>query len=178
MKVLPTARTAASAALALGAAIALTACGPQQAGSAAIVGDRVISDRDVQTAAQETNKGVEGLKQPFTSSDTLVFLIVSPYVLDAAARGGHGVSESQARQALTKLPNPAPATLEFARTFIALQGLTPDEVQSVLAQVQKAKVSVSPRYGKLDLKTLRLDTREPNWIKSTPQPTATPQQAQ
>ena len=178
MKVLPTARKTAPAALVLGAALALTACGPQQAGAAAIVGDRVISDHDVQTAAQETNKGVEGLQQPFTASDTLVFLIVSPYVLDEAARAGHGVSESQARAALTKLPTPSPATLEFARTFIALQGLNQDEVQSVLGQVQKAHVTVNPRYGKLDLKTMRLDTSEPNWIdsKRKGQPTTTPQQ--
>jgi hypothetical protein len=173
VKVLPTARAAAPVALVLGAALALSGCGPQQAGAAAIVGDRVISDQDVQTAAQETNKGVEGLQQPFTASDTLVFLIVSPYVLDAAAKGGHGVSESQAKAALTKLPNPSPATLEFARTFIALQGLTQEQVQGVLAEVQKAKITVNPRYGKLDPKTLRLDTSEPNWIKKVPQANAT-----
>ena len=178
MKVLPTGRKALPAALVLGVTLALTACGPQEAGAAAIVGDRVITDKDVQTAAQETNSGVQGLKQPFTSTDTLFFLNISPYVLDAAAHGGHGVSVSQAQQALTKLSNPSPATLEFARTYIAAGQLTPEEKQAVVDQLQKAKVTVSPRYGRFDLKTLTFDTREPNWIKSTPQPTATPQPAQ
>ena len=178
MKVLPTGRKSLSAVLVLGAALALTACGPQQAGAAAIVGDRVISDKDIQTAAQETNKGVQGLRQPITSQQTLRFLIIAPYLLDAAAKGGHGVSESEAKQVLSKLPNPSPATIEFVRAILASQLVTPEEGQVVESRLRKAHVTVNPRYGKLDLATLQFDTTPPNWIKSTPAPTASPQPAQ
>jgi hypothetical protein len=174
VKALPTARTAVPAALVLGAALALTACGPQQAGAAAIVGDRVISDQDVQTAAQETNKAVEGLNTKLSSSDTLVSLILAPYVLDAAARDGHGVSDSQARQVLSKLANPSPATLDFVKTQIAIQNLTAADQQSILDKLAKEKITVNPRYGTFDAKKLQLDrTTEPNWIKARPA-TATP----
>lgn len=177
MKALPTARATVAAALALGAALALSACGAQP-GAAAIVGGRVISDHDVQTAATETNRGIPGMNTKLTSADTLVSLILAPYVLEAARNGGHGISDSQARSVLSKLPNPSDATLEFVRTQLAIQSLTQADQQSILEKLSTQKITVNPRYGTFDAARLRLNGQaEPNWIKPEATPAPAPSQA-
>lgn len=158
------ARMALPAALVLGAAVALSGCGAQP-GAAAIVNDRVISNHDAQVAADQTNAAVPGLQQKLTPANTLVSLILAPYVLAKASASGHGVSVSQAEQILAKVPNPAASTVEFVRTQLALQSLSPQDQQAILDEVGKAKITVSPRYGTFDPKKLALDTNaRPNWI--------------
>ena len=65
-----------------------------------------------------------GVEQKVTPADTLVSLILAPYVLDQAEKDGKGISESQARAAVKEIKNPAPATLEFVRTSLAANGLS------------------------------------------------------
>lgn len=177
----PSVRTAAPAALVLGAAVLLSGCGAQQPGAAAVVDGRVISDTDAQQVAAQIST-VPGVQQKVTPADTLVSLILAPYVLDQAEKDGKGVSESQARAAVKEIKDPAPATLDFVRTSLAANGLSDRARAAVLADVAKAKITVNPRYGTLDRKKLQLTPPAPNWIKatapSTPQAPATeaPQQ--
>lgn len=171
----PSVRTAAPAALVLGAAVLLSGCGAQQPGAAAVVDGRVISDTDAQQVAAQIST-VPGVQQKVTPADTLVSLILAPYVLDQAEKDGKGVSESQARAAVKEIKDPAPATLDFVRTSLAANGLSDRARAAVLADVAKAKITVNPRYGTLDRKKLQLTPPAPNWIKATtPSAPATPQ---
>lgn len=158
-------RLAGVTAGALVATGALSACAPHEPGAAAIVDNRVISDDDVQTATTEVNTALPDLQSKLTTGTTVVSLIIAPYVLDAAAAGGHGVSDSQAKQAIAKLANPSPATLQFVRSQLAVSALTPTEQQSVLGQLKKARIKVSPRYGSFNPATVQLAAPLPNWVK-------------
>ena len=161
----PSVRTAAPAALVLGAAVLLSGCGDQQPGAAAVVDGRVISDTDAQQVAAQIST-VPGVQQKVTPADTLVSLILAPYVLDQAEKDGKGISESQARAAVKEIKNPAPATLEFVRTSLAANGLSEQARAAVLAEVAKAEITVNPRYGTLDRKKLQLTPPAPNWIEA------------
>ena len=170
----PSVRTAAPAALVLGAAVLLSGCGTQQPGAAAIVDGRVISDDDAQQVAQQIST-VPGIQQKLTPADTLVSLILAPFVIDQAEQDGKGVSESQARAAVKEIRNPSPATVEFVRTSLAANALSAQARTAVLAQVGKAKITVNPRYGTLDRKQLALKPPAPNWMKpAAPSAPATP----
>lgn len=166
--------TGAAAATVLAVGLGLSGCGVGKAGAAAIVDGERISDTDVQTAAAETNKGVEQpLQTPFTAESTLPWLILAPFVLDEAEREGKAVSEDQARKALPKLDDPSPATVEFVRAYIAAQSSLSDEgVQNVLKAVDAASISVNPRYGTFNPKQpAQLTQKLPPWI-ATPEPTS------
>jgi len=98
--------------LLLGATLALSACGAQQAGAAAIVNGTAISDKDVQTVSLQLNSIAQG-QQPLTPSIVLVNMILAPYVLAEAERTGKGVPDAQARKVIAKLANPSRPTLDF-----------------------------------------------------------------
>jgi hypothetical protein len=170
----PSVRTAAPAALVLGAAVLLSGCGAQRPGAAAIVNGRVITDADAQQVAEQIST-VPGVQQKLTPGDTLVSLILAPFVIDQAEKDGKGVSEDQARTAVKEIANPSPATLEFVRTSLAANALSEQARTAVLSEVSKAKISVNPRYGTLDRKQLTLKPPAPNWMKPAPaSATATP----
>jgi hypothetical protein len=170
----PSVRTAGPAALLLGAAVLLTGCGAQQPGAAAVVDGRVISDDDAQQVATQIST-VPGVQQKLTPADTLVSLILAPFVLDQAEKDGKGVSEDQARVAVKEIKNPTPATLQFVRTSLAANALSEQARTAVLSAVSKAKITVNPRYGTLDRKQLTLKAPAPNWMKpAAPSATATP----
>jgi hypothetical protein len=157
--------------LLLGATLALSACGVQEAGSAAIVNGTAISEHDVQTVADQIN-GLSPGGTKISSSDVLFILILGPYVRDEAKRTNKTVSDSEARKAIAKVANPAPATIEFVRMQLAGQRLTQADATSIVSQLRKAKITINPRYGALDLKKVALVPTAPNWIKaSTPSPT-------
>jgi hypothetical protein len=170
----PSVRTAGPAALLLAAAVLLTGCGGQRPGAAAVVDGRVISDDDAQQVAQQIST-VPGVQQKLTPADTLVSLILAPFVIDEAQKDGKGISEDQARAAVKEIKNPTPATLEFVRTSLAANALSEQARTAVLSEVGKAKITVNPRYGTLDRKQLTLKAPAPNWIKpAAPSATATP----
>ncbi len=85
----PSVRTAGPAALLLGAAVLLTGCGAQRPGAAAVVDGRVISVTDAQQVAEQIST-VPGVQQKLTPADTLVSLILAPFVIDQAAEGRQG----------------------------------------------------------------------------------------
>lgn len=152
--------------LLLGATLALSACGTQEAGAAAIVNGTAISDKDVQTVSLQVNKLAQG-QQELSSSNVLLSLILAPYVLAEADRTGKRVADSQARKVLRQVADPAPSTMEFVRMQLSLQSLDQASRTSILTKLGKAKITVNPRYGAFDLKQVALVPISPNWIKTS-----------
>ena len=109
--------------LLLGTTLALSACGAQQAGAAAIVDGNAISDKDVQTVSLQLNSIAQG-QQQLTPSIVLVNMILAPYVLAEADRTGKGVPDAQARKVIAKLANPSRPTIDFVRMQLAIPALS------------------------------------------------------
>ena len=168
-----TARTAWVAVVLLGATLALSDCGTQQPGAAAIVDGAAISDKDVQTVALQLDTKAKD-QQKLPPGDVLLYLIAEPYIVAEAKRAGKTVSDAQVRQEITKVAKvaePAPATIEFVRSYLSIQLLDDAAKASMLANLGKAKVTVSPRYGTFDPQK-GLVPVTPNWIKATASPVA------
>jgi len=105
------------------ATLALSACGSQQAGAAAIVNGSTISEKNVQTVSTQLNTLAQG-EQKLTSSIVLLNLILAPYVLAEADRAGKGVPDVQARKVIAKVDKPSRQTLDFVRMQLAIPSLT------------------------------------------------------
>jgi hypothetical protein len=89
-----------------------------------------------------------------------------------ADKVGKGLSDSAARAAVDTIDDPSPATLELVKASVAWNNLSSGERNEAVADAQKAKITINPRYGTLDAKTMQFGVSKPNWIKA--QPTATP----
>jgi len=163
--------------LVLGASLALSGCGAQQAGAAAIVNDTtvrhqdiVISDKDVQSVPEELNALAQG-GQELKVSDALLSLILAPYVLDEAKRVGKTVSPSEARKVIAKVADPSPSTITFVQMQLAIQKLDQASKTLIVDELGKVKITVNPRYGAFDVTKIALTPISPNWIKvSAPSP--------
>ena len=149
--------------LLLGATLAVSACGAQQAGAAAIVDGKSISDQDVQTASLQLNTLSPG--QPVLPSLVLRNLILEPYVLAEAGKSTPG--DATVRKAIAKLVNPSPATMDVVRTDLAIQALSPASKASILNKLSKVKITVNPRYGTFDATRVTVLATSPDWIKAT-----------
>jgi hypothetical protein len=150
----------------LGATLALSACGAQESSAAAIINGTSISDKDVQGVTDQLNILSQG-GQKLSPSNTLLSLILAPYVLAEAKRVGKTVSESQARQVIAKISDPSPATITFVRMQLALQGLDQASRTAIVSKLGKAKITINPRYGTLDTKRIAMTPTSPNWIKAS-----------
>lgn len=160
-------------ALVIGASLALSGCGTQQPGAAAIVNDTavrhqdiVISDEDAQSVPQELNTLAQG-GQELKVSDALLSLILAPYVLDEAKRVGKTVSASEARKVIAKVANPSPSTIAFVQMQLSIQKLDQASKTRIVDELGKVKITVNPRYGAFDVTQVALTPIEPNWIKAS-----------
>ena len=164
-------------ALVIGASLALSGCGTQQPGAAAIVNDTavrhqdiVISDEDVQSVPLELNALAQG-GQELKVSDALLSLILAPFVLDEAQRVGKTVSASEARKVIAKVANPSPSTIAFVQMQLAIQKLDQASKTLIVDELGKVKITVNPRYGAFDVTKIALTPISPNWVKpSAPSP--------
>jgi len=164
-------------ALVIGASLALSGCGAQQPGAAAIVNDTavrhqdiVISDEDAQSVPGELNTLAQS-GQELKVSDALLSLILAPYVLDEAKRVGKTVSAPQARQVIAKVADPSPSTITFVQMQLALQKLDQTSKTLIVDELGKVKITVNPRYGTFNASQIALTPISPNWIKaSAPSP--------
>lgn len=173
-----TSRLAFATALVVGAMLALSGCGAQQSGAAAIVRDIVISDQDIVISDQDVQSVSDQLNQLATGGqelrmgDVLVSLILAPYVLAEAKRAGKTVSASQVRKVIAKVADPSPSTITFVQMQLEIQQLDQTNKTSIVNELGKVKIVVNPRYGTFDAKRIALTRIPPNWIKaSTPSPT-------
>lgn len=164
-----TSRLAFPTALVLGATLALSGCGAQQAGAAAIVNDTVISDQDIQTVSEQVNQ-IDPGGQKLKSSDALLSLILAPYVLAEAKNAGKTISTSQARQVIAKVANPSPSTITFVQMQLAVQQLDDANKSAIVGELGKAKITINPRYGTFNAEQIAITPTAPNWIKSTRAP--------
>lgn len=173
------ARRRAGIAGALAAAVlAATACSPAQAGAAALVDGRRITVQQVSDATAGIKAGNPELAQGEGLERTvLFFLVISPWVLQAAQENGVGVSDSEARQLLTKTASPDPGAVKVLRTFLALQKLQQAQKTQALTAVQQAVVAakpeLNPRFGAFDPKQMAVVDVSPNWIVPETNATAT-----
>jgi hypothetical protein len=150
----------------LGVTLALSACGTQRPGAAAIVNGTTISDKDVQIVAVQVNS-LAAVQQKLTPSVVLLNLILAPYVLSEADRTGKDVSAAQARKLIDKVANPSPATVDFVRMQLAIPSLSQASKTSILAKLGKATIIVNPRYGTFDLRQAAILPTSPDWIKAS-----------
>jgi hypothetical protein len=155
-----------SAAVLLGATLALSACGSQQAGAAAIINGQPISDKDVQNVTRQLNEATGGA-QKVPQRDVLLNLIIARFVLPEADSSGKSVTEAQARKVISKLASPSRLTLDLVRMQLVAQSLTPASAASIRTKISKAKITVNPRYGTFDPKR-GLVAASNNWLKAAP----------
>lgn len=160
-----TSRAALTTVVLFVAALALSACGSQQAGAAAIVNGTTISEKNVQTVSTQLNTLAQG-EQKLTTSIVLLNLILAPYVIAEADRAGKGVPDAQARKVITQVDKPTRQTLDFVRMQLAIPSLTTAAKTAILAKVAKADITVNPRYGTFDAEQIVISPNTPNWIKA------------
>jgi len=150
----------------LGSTLGLSSCGTQESSSAAIVNGVSISDQDVQSISSEVNALAQG-GQKLSPSDALLSLILAPYVRDEAKRVHKTLAESQAKDFIkSKIPHPSAATLTFFEMNLAAQGLDQASKNLIVGELDKAKITVNPRYGSFDPKQIAVTATSPNWIKA------------
>ena len=151
--------------LALGVTFALSACGTQEPSAAAIINGTSISERAVQSVTDQVNTLSQG-GQKLSSSNALLSLILAPYVLDEAKRVHKTISEPQAQQVIGKIAHPSAATITFVRMQLSVQELDQASKNLIVGELDKAKITVNPRYGTFDPKQITMTPTAPNWIKA------------
>jgi hypothetical protein len=164
--------------LALVAAATLTAsaCGTMQAGAAAVVGDRRISVADLQRATTDIDAYAKAQDPNSTVSQEkiLLFMILAPDLVDAAAQAGVGVSADTARQELGKygVAKPSQAAVEAMRGLAALNSLKQadkqNELNAFVTKLRSEKVEVNPRYGTFDPTSVNIVAVSPDWLVGSP----------
>ena len=160
-----TSRAASATVVLFVAALALSACGSQQADAAAIVNGTTISENNVQTVSTQLNTLAQG-EQKLTQNIVLLNLILAPYVLAEADRAGKGVPDAQARKVIATVDKPSRQTLDFVRMQLAIPSLTTAAKAAILTKVAKADITVNPRYGTFNAKQIAITPNTPNWIKA------------
>lgn len=158
---LPVRRVAAS--LALGLALVTAGCGTTEAGRAATVDGRVITEDQVRTARSEINKAFPDAN--LTASDVLYRLIQAPYVIDYVAKQGAPQSASVARASFPATDDPSDEAVELLRGQFARQAVENAGQQVPADLLAKAEVVVNPRYGTFDPAQAELTASQPDWVK-------------
>lgn len=147
------------------------ACAIGEAGAAAVVDGRRITVEQVQDAASDF-EAFTGQAVP--QQQVLYFLVIGPFVIDAAAQAGVGVSLDDARvQLAQKVPDPSQAGIAALRAAEAVSRLTQlseDRATPILDRVvrelRSATIEISPRYGEFDSQQITITPPQENWIKT------------
>jgi hypothetical protein len=172
--------------LAVVLALLVSGCGTRQSGAAAVVGDRRISVAAVQDAYQDIVPLV-GQDQQISQGQILNLLILEPYLTQAAAAQGRGVSAEDARLNMKSagLEDPSKisnAALDVWRANLANAALQTDRpaaeiqatYQGIGKQLKSVGVHVNPRYGAgLNYTDFSIVAEKPNWLASSSTPAAT-----
>lgn len=173
-------RSASIAALVLGGALTLGACGGTDGiedggitAPAAIVEDHEITVAQAQQSSREVGQVVatqaEASGQPpqEVGPDQLIgSLIQVPTLLAYGQENGIQVpsAETIEKQLAEAVQSPSETTVDFFRANAVYSQLDQKQQQEVAQQVRDLDVTISPRY--------RPDSESPNWLKS---PTPTPE---
>lgn len=163
-------RLAGVTGLALAVAMGASGCSAAESGAAAVVDGRRISVSAVQDAAADFEVFTG---QPVPQQQVLYFLVIAPYVVDAAARAGVGVSPDDARTQLEdRVGDPSEASIEALRAAESVSRLTQlsedrakPALDGVVADLQAADIQLSPRYGEFDAERITIVPPQENWIQ-------------
>jgi hypothetical protein len=171
----------AVAAVAIAVPLLVSGCGAPTAGAAAVVGDRRITEADVQRATLDIQAKL-GDATPVPQSQVLFYLIAAPDVVAAANGAGVGVSLDDARAelgtALAAPSLPAATVWQTSKAIGNINGLPADKADVVKAALINAlrrhTVTVNPRYGTFDATKVSVVPGAENWIDTgaTPTPVA------
>jgi hypothetical protein len=156
--------------LLLGAVLALSACGTQQSGAAAIVDDTVVTDKDVQTVALQLNANVPA-QQKVTQNAILASLVLAPYVLAEGTRVGKTVGDGDVLKAIAGVPNPALPTVSYVRMQLVARQLDQASQAAIVGEISKSRITLNPRYGAFNIKQGFIRTTH-NWLKASPSSSA------
>jgi hypothetical protein len=176
----------APAVLAVVLALVVSGCATRESGAAAVVGDRRISVASVQEAYQDIVPLV-GQDQQISQGQILNLLILEPYLTQAAAAAGRGVSAADARldmqaAGLDDVSQISAPGLEVWKANLANSQLQKDrppaEIQATYdgigKQLKSVGVHINPRYGAgLDFTDFSILPERPNWLASSATPTPT-----
>lgn len=181
----PTRALALATSALVAVSVGLTGCTTlEKAHSAAIVNGTPISDSELAEANQQYNTQLAtSADQQITESQTLGLLVLAPFVLPQVAKSGSWKPDARYNSALLKIPDATQATKDFLATSIAVQALTQQDIDAILAELKTAKVELDPRYGTFDPAIGGSIATIKNWVKptasatstaETPQPTDSP----
>lgn len=157
----------------------LAVSGCATADSAAVVDGERISEQELQEAVAQLNTAAPGAN--LDNRTALTLLLRAPFTTPIAAEAGKGLSDSQVVAAL-RTDDLNPAAIDIVRTSDAFNPqnpavLTQEEQVRVLREMEKADISVNPRYGTFDPRSFAVGATSVNWIQSPPatgQPTLQP----
>jgi hypothetical protein len=157
----------------------LAVSGCATADSAAVVDGESISEQELQEAVAQLNAAAPGAN--LDNATALTLLLRAPFTTPVANEAGKGLSDSQVTSAL-RTDDLNAAAIDIVRTSDAFNPqnpavLTQEEQVKVLHEMEKADISVNPRYGRFDPKTFAVGQSSVNWIdrsSATAQPTPQP----
>jgi hypothetical protein len=171
-------------------ALTVSGCGTREAGAAAVVGERRISVAAVQDAYQDILPLV-GQDQQISQAQILNLLILEPYLTQAAAAQGRGISAEDTRQNMKSAGMSDPSKVSYPAVEVWRANLANTAVQSdrpaeaikatyedIGRKLKKAGVRINPRYGAgLDYTNFSILPGKPNWLAAPAAPSAqTPNQ--
>lgn len=171
-----TARRWARLAAGLFAALVLaTGCtAAELPGAAAIVDGTVIPTEDVAATTEQINSVIEDATQQMSETQTAYWMVIAPFVNAKASSAGRWTPDDAFNSLLAGIHDPSESTVAVLKARFAVQSLTQEDTQEVIAQIAAADIRLNPQYGTIDPETGGLVNPEPNWIKPVPTETAAP----
>ena len=153
----------------------LAVSGCATADTALVVDDERISSQELQEAVSQLNTAAPGAN--LDNATALTLLLRARFTQRVADSAGKGLSDSQVLAAL-KTDKLNAAAIDIVRTSDAFNPQNPSvlsqaEQGQVLTELEKADITLNPRYGRLDRKNWSVGPGTPNWIKEQPAPTET-----
>lgn len=154
----------------------LAVSGCATADTAVAINDERIPESELQQAVRQLNAAAPGANLDNATAITL--LIRARFTQEIADGAGKGLSDSQVRAAL-KSDDLNAAAIDIVRTSDAFNpdnpaALTQQEQGKVLQGLQRAHITLNPRYGNLDAANFSVGAASPNWIKAEPVPAPAP----
>lgn len=146
----------------------------QLPGAAAIVDGTVIPHRDVTTATEQINSVIPDATQQMTETQTAYWVVIAPFVNAKAEATGRWTPDDGFNTLLAGIHEPTESTVAVLKARFAVQSLTQEDAQEVIAEIAAADIRLDPRYGSIDPETGGLVNPEPNWIKPAATGTAAP----
>lgn len=165
----PARRLAVTAVAGLSAVALLAGCGMQtRQQAAAVVNGSVIDQSEVRRTAEQL--AAANLK--FPEAIVVTALIAAPLLKEQVDKSGSWKPDETYATVLAAIPDATPTTKEFVSAVALLDSgrMTPADVAGYRQSLQKAKITLNPKYGALRPSTqgpvyFTLGPDQPNWVK-------------